>query len=218
MFQSVCEVLGVAVGSLAGSIASYRVKMDIIGVTVCGTVAALGGGTLRDIILNLPVFWTVQGNEYFLVVAVISSLATFFISQKYPAPLGTIRIADALVLALFGMIGTERALTHGHGPLIALVMGTTTGVAGGLMRDLLSGNVPYIFRPGELYAAAVMIGSASYLGLHALQYAPNTCLIVGIIVCATVRLAAIRWHWHLPSYRPAPFIELPQKNDETDQT
>lgn len=112
MFLSTCEIMSTIIGALAGSIASSRVKMDLFGVIVCGTLAALGGGTVRDILLDIPVYWTLPTGEIFVLASVVTSLATFYVAQKYPPPMGTIRVADAIVLALFGMIGTEKSYLH----------------------------------------------------------------------------------------------------------
>ena len=89
------------------------------------------------------------------------------------------------------MIGTEKSYLHGYTPTVSVMMGICTGVAGGLLRDVLTGNVPYVFRPGELYATAALLGIDS-----------STCFVTGFMVTLSVRLAAIRWNWNLPSYIP----------------
>ena len=183
MFLSTCEIMSTIIGALAGSIASSRVKMDLFGVIVCGTLAALGG-------------------EIFVLASVVTSLATFYVAQKYPPPMGTIRVADAIVLALFGMIGTEKSYLHGYTPTVSVMMGICTGVAGGLLRDVLTGNVPYVFRPGELYATAALLGGVAYAVLYHAGIDSSTCFVTGFMVTLSVRLAAIRWNWNLPSYIP----------------
>ena len=202
MFLSTCEIMSTIIGALAGSIASSRVKMDLFGVIVCGTLAALGGGTVRDILLDIPVYWTLPSGEIFVLASVVTSLATFYVAQKYPPPMGTIRVADAIVLALFGMIGTEKSYLHGYTPTVSVMMGICTGVAGGLLRDVLTGNVPYVFRPGELYATAALLGGVAYAVLYYAGIDSSTCFVTGFMVTLSVRLAAIRWNWNLPSYIP----------------
>lgn len=202
MFLSICEIMSTIIGALAGSIASSRVKMDLFGVIVCGTLAALGGGTVRDLLLDIPVYWTLPSGEIFVLAAVITSLVTFYLAQKYPPPMGTIRVADAIVLALFGMIGTEKSYLHGYTPTVSVMMGICTGVAGGLLRDVLTGNVPYVFRPGELYATAALLGGVAYAVLYYFGIDSSTCFVTGFVVTLSVRLAAIRWNWNLPSYIP----------------
>ena len=177
MFLSTCEIMSTIIGALAGSIASSRVKMDLFGVIVCGTLAALGGGTVRDILLDIPVYWTLPSGEIFVLASVVTSLATFYVAQKYPPPMGTIRVADAIVLALFGMIGTEKSYLHGYTPTVSVMMGICTGVAGGLLRDVLTGNVPYVFRPGELYATAALLGGVAYAVLYYAGIDSSTCFV-----------------------------------------
>ncbi len=202
MFLSSCEIISTVVASIAGSIASSRVKMDLFGVIVTGTIAAIGGGTIRDILLGLPVYWTIPTGENYLLISGVTCFITFFTNQKYPPPLGTIRIADAIVLALFGVIGTEKSLINGFGSSIAIVMGICTGVAGGLLRDALTGNVPYVFRPGELYATAAFLGSATYALMDLLGINSSICFITGFCITLLVRLASIHWNWNLPSHQP----------------
>ncbi len=202
MFLSTCEILSTIIGALTGAIASSRVKMDLCGVIVCGTLVALGGGTIRDVLLDIPVYWTLPTGQIFVWAAIGTSVCTFFLAQKMPPPLGTIRVADAIVLALFGMIGTEKTIIYGFSPVVASMMGICTGVAGGLMRDVITGNFPYVFRQGELYATAALLGGVAYTALNAVGVEPSTCFVCGFIVTLTVRLAAIRWNWNLPSYVP----------------
>ena len=202
MFLSSCEIISTIVAAIAGSIASSRVKMDLFGVIVTGTIAALGGGTIRDILLGLPVYWTVPTGENFLLISGVTCFITFFTAQKYPPPLGTIRIADAIVLALFGVIGTEKSILNGFGPAVSIVMGICTGIAGGLLRDALTGNVPYVFRPGELYATAAFLGSATYVLLDMFNVDNSVCFITGFCITLLVRLASIHWNWNLPSHQP----------------
>lgn len=201
MFLYNCEIISTTVAACAGSIASTRVKMDLFGVIACGMLAALGGGTTRDLLIGVPIFWVQPGNSSYLIAAATSCFFTFFLVRKFPPPLGTIRIADAIVLSLFGMIGTEKAFLFGYNAPVAILMGICTGIAGGLLRDALTGNVPYVFRVGELYATAVFLGCLVY-SVMALNHIPlSTCFITGFLVSLITRLAAIRWNWNLPSYR-----------------
>ncbi len=216
MFLSTCEILSTIIGALTGAIASSRVKMDLFGVIVCGTLVALGGGTIRDVLLDIPVYWTLPTGQIFVWAAIGTSVCTFFLAQKMPPPLGTIRVADAIVLALFGMIGTEKTIIHGFSPVVAIMMGICTGVAGGLMRDVITGNFPYVFRQGELYATAALLGGAAYTVLNAVGVEPSTCFVCGFIVTLTVRLAAIRWNWNLPSYVPM-FNPETQPHEEEEE-
>ncbi|MFR1319209.1 MAG: trimeric intracellular cation channel family protein [Akkermansia sp.] len=205
------------IGALAGSIASSRVKMDLFGVIVCGTLAALGGGTVRDLLLDIPVYWTLPSGEIFVLAAVITSLATFYLAQKYPPP-GHHPLGGRHRAGPFGMIGTEKSYLHGYTPTVSVMMGICTGVAGGLLRDVLTGNVPYVFRPGELYATAALMGGVAYAALSYLGIDSSTCFVTGFVVTLSVRLAAIRWNWNLPSYIPlfSPEAEAEVSEDSKD--
>ncbi len=216
MFLSTCEILSTIIGALTGAIASSRMKMDLFGVIVCGTLVALGGGTIRDVLLDIPVYWTLPSGQMLVWASIITCVCTFFIAQKCPPPLGTLRIADAIVLALFGMIGTDKTMIHGFSPVVAIMMGVCTGVAGGLMRDVITGNFPFVFRQGELYATAALLGGVAYTVLDAFGSDPSTSFIGGFWVTLAVRLAAIRWNWNLPSYVPM-FNPETQHHEEAEE-
>lgn len=203
MISIYIEIAGVFIAAVAGAVASSRVKMDLFGVVVCGTIAALGGGTVRDILLGIPVFWTQTGSEIYMTSAVFSALFTFiWVRYRLPVPVGTLRILDAIVLGIFGFLGTAKTVGLGFSSPIAIAMGVVTGVAGGMLRDLLTGNVPYVLRPGELYATAVFAGAGLFcLLVRVMSYTPKEALIPTIATIIFFRIAAIRWNWNLPSYR-----------------
>ena len=206
-----CCTFATIVGALAGASASSRVRMDMFGIIACGTVASLGGGTVRDILLSgmkrpngdpVTVFWMSGGDVDFFYQAIITSLAVFFITRFIKPPVGTIRVADAFAMAFFTLLGTAKAYWIGCDPAICIAMGVCTGVAGGALRDILTGNVPYVFRPGEIYATAALVGSALFVLLMYLGVPYG----IGYIACTAavfiVRMAAVYHNWRLPSYRP----------------
>ncbi len=206
-----CCVFGTVVGALAGATASYRVQMDVFGILVCGCIAALGGGTLRDLLLSgvtnsagvaVRVYWVTPGDVVFLYYAIGTSLLMFVITRFYTPPKGTIRVADAFAMAFFSLIGTAKAHMLGCPWVVSVCMGICTGVAGGALRDVLTGNVPYVFRPGELYATASFVGSGLFILMQHMgcSYAPSFSL--GVATVFIVRMAAVYLNWKLPSYRP----------------
>lgn len=213
--MSFCMMFGTVTGAIAGATASTRVRMDLFGVVTCGTICALGGGTLRDLLLGhaTPVFWVVEDGLSYLYYALITSFLTFFVTRVWKLPMGTVRIADAFTLALFTMIGTEKALALGTSAAVAILMGLCTGVAGGVLRDLATGNVPYVFRPGELYATASFVGASGFILCLNFGLSQNMSYFIGLAIVFIVRMGAIWGHWSLPSYQPL-FETL--ANDEAD--
>ena len=206
MFLSTCEIMSTIIGALAGSIASSRVKMDLFGVIVCGTLAALGGGTVRDILLDIPVYWTLPSGEIFVLASVVTSLATFYVAQKYPPPMGTIRVADAIVLALFGMIGTEKSYLHGYTPTVSVMMGICTGVAGGLLSGLFFKKVhtPYC-RVIRLEKRTGMPLVSIPSSRSSRWYSARTCSSVHMDI-PHFCVYHTTWHGRIPSFlfRPEP--------------
>ena len=137
----ILDLVGTAIFAITGALAAGRKRMDIFGVVVLGCVTALGGGTLRDVILgDHPVFWI--SDTTYLVVAVIVAIGTFVFAQRWRLPATALMYPDAAGLAVFTVIGFQKGFhaTHVYG--IAIVMGVTTGVAGGIIRDVLSGEIP----------------------------------------------------------------------------
>lgn len=206
-----CAIFGTVVGAIAGATASSRVRMDIFGVIACGSIAALGGGTVRDILLGglcrpngdpVSVFWVTPGDAEFLYYAVCTSFIIFYITRVYTPPVGTIRVADAFAMAFFTLLGVAKAHYLGCPWLVSITMGVCTGVAGGVLRDVFTGNVPYVFRPGELYATASFIGSALFVLLQYLGVTYSLSFTLGVAAVFCTRMAAVYLKWELPSYRP----------------
>lgn len=218
-----CCTFGTVVGALAGASASSRVRMDMFGIVACGTIASLGGGTVRDILLSgqtrpngdpVTIFWMSGVDVDFFYQAIITSLAVFFITRFVKPPVGTIRVADAFAMAFFTLLGTAKAFWIGCDPAICIAMGVCTGVAGGALRDVLTGNVPYVFRPGEIYATASFAGSAIFVLLMYLDFPYGASYIVCTAIVFFVRMIAVYHNWQLPSYRP--LIDNVSKRDDED--
>lgn len=216
-----CSIFGTVVGALAGATASSRVRMDIFGIIACGTIAALGGGTVRDLLLGgltmpdgspVTVFWVTPGDVEYLYYAIGTSLLMFYITRFYNPPVGTIRVADAFAMAFFTLLGVAKAYGIGCPWIICIAMGICTGVAGGALRDVLTGNVPYVFRPGELYATASLVGGILFVVLQTLEVSYSLSFILGVTVVFVTRMAAVYLNWKLPSYRPL-FDQTSRKED-----
>jgi len=190
----------VAVSALTGVLDSGRKQMDLIGALLVGVATALGGGTIRDLLLDRNVFWVVD--QTYLVVALGTGFATFFVARSLHLPPRLFLIPDALGLALFTIVGTQAALQW-HAPwLVASLMGVTTGVVGGVLRDILCNDVPLVFLKGELYASAAWLGALSLIGLQELGLHGIWASWIAMSVVLALRLLAIRYHLTLPAFTP----------------
>ena len=194
----VMDLFGVAVFAITGSLAAGKKRMDLFGVVVLATVTALGGGTLRDLVLGAsPVFWVLA--PIYLLVAVATAIVTFFLVRFCGLPLKLLSVADAFGLAVFTVLGTQKTLDMGISPGIAVVMGIMTGVVGGIVRDILSGEIPLILRR-EIYATASLCGAITFCLVS--FYLKNQALaaLTSVIVTLGLRLSAIKWKMSLPQY------------------
>jgi uncharacterized membrane protein YeiH len=198
--RSLLEFLGVAVFAVSGVLAAGRKSLDVLGVAVLAVVTAIGGGTLRDLLLNRhPIFWI--ANTTYLWVILGATAITLGYVQFWIATRRALLVADALGLAFFTIAGVQITEQAGYSDLIALLMGTITGVAGGVFRDVLTAEIPLVMRPGRLYATAAIIGAGSYLLLERLHVPPDGSAMAGMAVIAALRLAAILWRLELPAIR-----------------
>lgn len=193
------DLAGVAVFAASGVLSARDRDLDLLGVIVVAAITAIGGGTLRDLLLNRhPIFWVTDA--WYLVVIIASALVTVAYVRVRPAPSATLLVADALGLALFALSGAQLAEATPCPPLIVVLMGTMTGVTGGVLRDVITAQIPLILRR-EIYATAAIVGVAAYLTLQTLGMPRASAFWVGMIVVVAMRLLAIRWSLHLPVFR-----------------
>ncbi|MEX0731632.1 MAG: trimeric intracellular cation channel family protein [Aquisalimonadaceae bacterium] len=193
------DLSGTFVFALSGGMAAARKGLDPFGFVVVAMVTGLGGGTLRNLLLDIhPVTWVADPG--YLLVCVIAALLTFAWANWLQSREPWLRIADALGLGLFAVAGTQLALTAGTHGAIAAMMGVTTGIAGGMMRDVLCNEVPLVLQR-EIYALAALAGSFAYVLLHWAGFSVMASAAVAFTVCVGLRLAAIRWNLSLPTYR-----------------
>jgi len=193
------EMLGTAAFAVSGALAASRKRMDIFGFCVLALMPAVGGGTIRDIIIDrVPVFW-VSDNRY-VAVALISALVVFFFPHRRPGSRRQVLIwADALGLSLFAALGTEICLQHNTGPLVAVMLGVTTAVTGGMIRDVICNEIPLILSR-EIYATAAFAASLAYVLADRLEFGNNLALTIGVATGFAVRSLAIVYKWSLPSF------------------
>jgi uncharacterized membrane protein YeiH len=203
------DIFGVIVFALSGALMAGRYQLDPFGVVVLASVTAVGGGTIRDVILQTPVFW-VEKPYYLYVILATAILTIVLIRQPKRIPKRFLLIADALGLALFAVLGTQKALYLGAPIPVAVVLGTITGIAGGMIRDVLCNVIPMILRE-EIYALAAMLGGSLFILLRGLNWSDTHAMTVSISAALTLRLAAIYWHVSLPAFH---IVEKPKKEKD----
>jgi uncharacterized membrane protein YeiH len=192
-----------AVFAVTGVLAAARQNMDVLSFVIIGVVTALGGGTLRDITLGVRVFWL--QDPTFLYVAAGAAVATFFLEQVFRATYRAFLYLDAVGTAVFSVMATERTLAMGYSPGVAVVMAVITGIGGGLIRDLLTGQ-PTILTRRELYMTPILLGVLLYA--IAIRFVPmqgEALAQVAMLLIAGIRMGAIRWEWSFPdwlTYKP----------------
>jgi uncharacterized membrane protein YeiH len=194
------DLLGTAAFAASGALAGIRRDMDLFGVLVLGLVTATGGGTLRDLMLgDMPPF--IFRNETYLYLSILVSLGVFVFHSHIAALQPTLLFFDAVGLGTFVVIGTGKALDFGMGFIGSVMMGVMTATAGGMMRDILSTQVPLVLQK-EVYASACLAGGAL---LYLLQLTPLPrvwALLISALSVIILRLLAIHYNWALPrAYR-----------------
>ena len=195
------EIAGTVVFAISGVFAVAERRLDWFGAIVVGMVTAIGGGTMRDLILgNTPVFWI--DDEGTIVAAILGSIAAIVLvhfTKRDPGGFEErLKLADAAGLALFAVVGASITLDLGFSGLTAVLCGLLTGVGGGVIRDLLAGQTPLIMR-GQIYATAALAGLAIFVGLEEWTSLPEGLnSVVAVLVIFGLRLAGIRRDWSLP--------------------
>ncbi len=193
------DLFGIIVFALSGALMAGRYKLDPFGVVVLAAVTAIGGGTIRDLILDTTVFWVAKP-IYLWVILATALLTIALIRRPKRIPKRFLLLADAFGLALFAVLGTQKSLNLGVPVSVAIVMGTITGVAGGMIRDVLCNVIPMILRQ-EIYALAAMLGGCLFVFFHWLGLPENVATVFAIIGALKLRLAAIYWQVSLPAFQ-----------------
>ncbi|WP_153447728.1 TRIC cation channel family protein [Vibrio algicola] len=194
------DLFGTAIFAISGVLLAGRLKMDPFGVVVLAAVTAIGGGSIRDMMLGAtPIFWIIDNN--YLWVILLTCLTTLILVRRpTKLPWYILPVCDAIGLAVFVGIGVEKSLRLQDSMMIAVLMGVLTGCGGGIIRDILAREIPMVLR-SEIYAVACIAGgivhtSALYFGIDS-----SPAFLLGVVVTLSIRLAAIRWHLSLPTFQ-----------------
>lgn len=198
MFFYWLQIIGTIFFAISGALSAYKKDFDLTGVMLIAFAVGNGGGTLRDVLIGAtPVFWMQQPMYIFLTM--LTGLVVFFVAERFDVSSKAFLIADAMGLGVFAIAGAQKTLTYGLSPVVAIMMGVLSAVGGGIIRDILSGEVPLILKP-EIYATAALAGATVYVILH--TYIPEIKYIAGIACALTViliRLGTIMWGWQIPT-------------------
>src|SRR5688572_4350267 len=188
------DVLAAIVFAVSGALVASRKGMDVVGFMWLAVVTGVGGGTIRDVILGVPVFW-VQ-NPVYVSACLVTAVVTHFIAPLVESRYTVLLWFDAFGLALVTIAGTSKALDVGAPALVAIAMGVVTGCVGGIIRDTL-GHVPSILLKHEIYVTASVLGACVYVALSAFEPRRLAAMIVGFLVTFAVRGLAIKFGWSL---------------------
>ncbi len=190
------DLVGIFVFAITGALVAVRKELDVFAVIVLAGVTGLGGGFLRDVLIGaLPP--AALADWRYLLVPVAAGLVTFFFHPSLGRAERVINVLDAAGLALFCVTGTLKAVEFGLGPVPAALMGMLTGIGGGIMRDVLSGRVPLVFR-GELYATPALVGAFIAVLGHEAGLRTAVVAFPAALVCFLWRVVAMRRGWNAP--------------------
>ncbi|WP_221393381.1 trimeric intracellular cation channel family protein [Dyadobacter sp. NIV53] len=197
--QYILEIIGTFSFAISGALAIKGQKyQDWFGASFTAFISSIGGGTLRDILLNsYPLVWI---SDITIIYAIITGIVVTFIFYKYLIRLRrTLFFFDTCGIALFTIVGTEKALNLGVRPEIAAIMGIFTAIMGGVIRDVMTNEIPIIYRK-EVYATACLAGACCYLILNRIGVERNTAFIASSLLIIVIRILAVRYEWTIPRF------------------
>lgn len=190
------DLFGTFVFAISGILAAVEKKFDIVGAFVLGLATAIGGGSLRDMLIGAtPVGWMQDIN--YIIVVFIALIFCYFFKDKIATYRKSFFLFDTIGIALFTILGLNKTLALGLSPLVAILMGIVSAVFGGIIRDVLSNEVPLIFRR-EIYASACLAGAIVYLGLMGLFGIEPLSMGVSMLVVIAIRVLAVKGEWAVP--------------------
>lgn len=195
------DYAGVALFAATGALAASRKQLDIIGFLFLAAVTGIGGGTVRDLVLGVPVFWIVE--PAFILACAITAVIIYFTAHLVESRYRWLLWFDAIGLAAYCVIGADKGLSVTGSATIAVVMGMLTGTFGGILRDVLA-NEPSVLLRREVYVTAALLGALAFVGSEASGLSQITSAGLGFAVASAVRGSALAFGWTLPTYRSRP--------------
>lgn len=196
---SLLNWFGIVVFAISGALAASRKQMDIIGFVIFANITAIGGGTVRDMMLGLtPVFWV--GAYQYILIASLFGIIVFFTAHIPQSRFKLLLWADAIGISTFCVLGAQIALDVEISPASAILMAVITASFGGLIRDVLAGENSILLRQ-EIYLSAIFVGASAYIGLIELSFDKNIAAIIGFVSCLLIRGLALKYGWYFPGYK-----------------
>ncbi|CUH78349.1 trimeric intracellular cation channel family protein [Tropicibacter naphthalenivorans] len=197
------DYASVVIFALTGALVASRAQLDLIGFAFLACLTGMGGGTLRDVLLDRnPVFWI--ADPTYLAVACTSAVVVFFTAHRLESRYSAILWLDAVALGVAVAAGAGIASGLGLPPVIVVVMGIATGCAGGLARDVVANEVPLVLKQGELYVTCALAGSVALIVAQGLGLGPSVAAIACAVTTVGLRAGSIALGWRLPVYKPRP--------------
>ena len=197
-FLFVIDILGTISFAVSGAFLAMEKKLDPFGVLVLAFVTAIGGGTLRDMMIgNLPVSWLTNATATIVIFS--SAIVTMFFGRYLKHLNTTLFLFDALGLGLFTIVGLKLGIAKDFSVGVCIALGTITACFGGVVRDVLLNNIPLLFRK-EIYALACIAGGAAYFGLRNLNLDADVVTVICILVIFTIRVLAVYYKLSLPQF------------------
>ncbi len=195
----VLDWVGTLAFALSGAVLGVHKRFDLFGVLFLSFVVAVVGGMVRDVLIGAVPPVAITHIHYFLI-SIIAGLITFWWYPRLAPLKHQMMLFDAVGLALFAVTGTQKAIDHGINPLMAAILGMITGIGGGMARDVLAGDVPFVLR-GDLYAIAALAAGATVSLGYVLGIPPSVPMLLGAAICVFLRLMAIYRGWRAPASR-----------------
>jgi len=197
LLREIMENLGTASFAISGALAALNKRLDVFGVLVLTFATAIGGGTIRDIMIgNTPVAW--MKDQQAIMVVFTAYLFTLFFRKYLQFFPRTLAIFDAIGLGFATVVGLQRGLEAGLNPSVCVALGMVTGCFGGVLRDVLLNEIPLVFRK-DIYASASLLGGSLYFVFSAWDLVASAAATLSVMVVVGVRLAAMQWKWDLPN-------------------
>lgn len=195
------DYAGVSLFAATGALAASRKQLDIIGFLFLAAVTGIGGGTVRDLVLGVPVFWIVQ--PVYILACTVTAVVIYFTAHLLESRYRWLLWFDAIGLAAYCVIGADKGLTVTGSATIAVVMGMLTGTFGGILRDVLA-NEPSVLLRKDIYVTAALLGALGFVAAEAAGLSQIAAAGLGFVVASAIRGSALVFGWTLPTYRSRP--------------